>query len=164
MGNFSNRRRHVSGYTGRGALLLQHGNNVGGSPVAKELPKLLLVPRDLVLLYQLQEVRRGVAGKRGLGKVRIRREEVLGCGVKIGEVTAASTRDQDLLANARGMLEQENATATTGCMHGAEQTGSAGPHNEDVIVGAGVMVRYGRRARREPRLPKCVERQMLMSS
>jgi hypothetical protein len=63
-----------------------------------------------------------------------------------------------------GMLEQENATAAKACMHGAEQTGSAGPHNEDVIVGAGVTVRYGRRARREPRLPKSVERQMLMSS
>ena len=59
------------------------------------------------------------------------------------------------------MFEQENATAATACMHGAEETSGAGPHNNDVITGAGVMVRYGRGVR--PRLPKNIPRQKLLS-
>ncbi len=136
VGDFSNGRRNLNGYPSRSALLLQHGNNVAGSPVAKELPQRLLVPGNLVLLYQLQEIGRGVAGQRGLGKVRIRGEEVFGGGVQVGEVTAASTGDQDLLADAVGMFQQENTTAAAACMHGAEQASGAGAHNEHVIVGA----------------------------
>jgi hypothetical protein len=99
VGNFRTARVGMDRDPGGGALLLQHGNNVAGRAVAKELAQRLLVPGNLVLLHQLEEIGRGVAGKRGLGKMRIRREEVFSGGVQVGEVAAASTGDQDLLAD-----------------------------------------------------------------
>src|SRR5580704_7651254 len=103
--NFSNRSRHLDGNAGLSAFLLQHGNDVAGRPVAKELAQRFLVPGDVVFFYQLEEISRGVAGERRLGKVRVRRKEVFGGGVQIGEVAAASTRDQNLFAGAMGMFQ-----------------------------------------------------------
>src|SRR6266702_5035782 len=96
--DFSNRRRYLDGDTGFGALLVQHGNNVTSRPVAKELAQRFLVPADVVFFYQLQEIRRGVTRKRGLGKVRVRGKEVFRGGVQIGEVAAAPAGDQDFFA------------------------------------------------------------------
>ncbi len=133
--HFVNRRRHLDGDAGLSALLLQHGNNVAGGPVAKELPQRLLVPGDVVFFYQFQEIGRSVTSQRGLGKMRVCGKEVICRGVQVGEVTAASTRDEDLFANATGMFEEQHTTATAACMHGAEQPGGACSHDEHVIVG-----------------------------
>ena len=128
--DFLNGGRHLNGYPGRSALLLQHVHYVAGGAVAKELAQRFLMPGNVVLLDQLQEIGRSVAGQRGLGKVRIGREEVFGGGVQVGEVAAAASGDQDLLADAICMLQQENTTTAATGMHGAEQAGGAGAHNQ----------------------------------
>src|SRR5271165_3100377 len=138
--NFSNGSRNLDGYTHRDALLLQHVHNVAGRAVAKELPQCLLVPGNLVLLHQLQKISRRITGQRGLGKVRIRRKEIFGSGVQVGEITPPPAGDQNLLADTVGMLQQEDATAAAARMHGAKQASGAGSHNEYVIVGAGVTI------------------------
>jgi hypothetical protein len=103
--DFSNYSRNLDGDTGLDALLLQHGNNVAGRPVAKELAQRFLVPGDVVFFYQLKKISRGVTRERRLGKVRVRGKEVFRSGMQIGEVAAASPRDQDLFADAMGMFE-----------------------------------------------------------
>ncbi len=119
----------------RGTLLLQHGNNIARCPVAKELPQRLLVPWDLVLLYQLQKISRSVAGKRGLGEMWIGGEEISRSRVQIGEVAAPAAGDQDLLADPVGMVKQKNPASAAARMDGAEKTCGAGAH-DDHIVGA----------------------------
>src|ERR1700678_2209050 len=99
---FTNGRVNLDGYTCCRAFPLEHGHNVAGCAVAKELPQGLLMPGDLVPLYQFEKVRRRIARQRGLGKMRIGGEEVFGSGVQVGKVTASTTRDQDLLAHPRG--------------------------------------------------------------
>src|ERR1700744_3365949 len=89
-----------------------------------------------MLLDQRKEIGRSVTSQRRLGKVRISREEVFGVGVQVGEVTAAASGDQNLFADAIGMLQQENSTTAATGMHGAEKPGGAGAHNKHVIDAA----------------------------
>src|SRR5271163_1109056 len=113
---FMNGRVNLDRHTGRDALPLEHDHNVVGRSVAKQLPQLLLMPGDLVLLYQFDKVRRGIASQRGLGKVRISGEKVFGSGMQVGEVTAPSTGDQDLLAAPGGLFKHQNTAAAATCM------------------------------------------------
>ncbi len=76
MDDFTHPRAQQHRYPSRGTLLLQHGNNIARCPVAKQLPQRLLMPGNLVLLYQFQKISRSVTGKRGLGEMWIRGEEV----------------------------------------------------------------------------------------
>ena len=125
----------LDGDAGLSALLFQHGNNVAGRPVAKELSQRLLVPGDVVFFYQLQEIRRGVAGQRGLGEVRVRGEEVFRRGVQVGEVAAAPTRDQDLFANASWHVPATEHDGRRGLHAWRRKAGGPGSHDEHVIVG-----------------------------
>jgi hypothetical protein len=55
-------------------------------------------------------------------------------GVQVGEVAAASTGDQDLLADPAGMFEQQNTAATAAGFDGAEETRGAGAHNQNITT------------------------------
>ncbi len=67
------------------------------------------VPGDAVLFDEGDDVGGGVAGERGFGEVRVGGEKVFGAGVDVGEVAAASAGDEDLLADALGVVEDEDA-------------------------------------------------------
>src|ERR1700722_1084972 len=134
---FTNFRVHMNCYAGRNALPLEHGHNIVGCSVAEKLTQLLLMPGDLMLLYQFKKVRRRIASQRGLGKVRISGKKVFGSGVQVGEVAAPPTGDQDLLADPRGMFEQQNRAAAAARMNGAKKPRGAGAHNQNIVVPCG---------------------------
>ncbi len=91
------------------ALAFEHGDDVLRGAVAEELAEGLLVVRDAVLLDQGDDVGGREAGEGGFGEVRVRGEEVFGAGVDVGEVAAAAAGDEDLLADAVGVIEDEDA-------------------------------------------------------
>ena len=61
---------------GGGAFGEEQVEDVVGGAVAEELAEGLFVPGDAVFGDEREEVLRGVAGERGVGKVRVGGEEV----------------------------------------------------------------------------------------
>ena len=59
-------------------------------------------------------------------------EEVFGAAVDVGEVAAASAGDEDFLAGAFGVVEEEDAAAAAAGFDGAHEAGGAGAEDEDV--------------------------------
>ena len=123
---------------GVGALASSRVRMSLGGAVAEELAEGLLVLGDVVFFDQGEEVRRGEAGERGLGEVGVGGEEVFGAGVEVGEVAAAAAGDEDLLAGAVGVFEDEDAAAAAAGFDGAHEAGGAGAEDEDVeVIGGG---------------------------
>ena len=85
-----------------------------------------------MLVEQGDEISRGVARQGRLAKVRIAGEEVLRPSVQVGEIAAASAGDEDLLADAFGMLEYGNTPVTLAGFNGAHQPGGAGAQHDQV--------------------------------
>ena len=111
-----------------------------GGAVAEELAEGFFVVGDAVLLDQGDEVVRGVAGEGGLGEVGVGGEEVFRRGMEVGEVAAAAAGDEDLLAGAVGVFEDEGAAAAAAGLDGAHEAGGAGAEDEDVDFGHGSIV------------------------
>ena len=128
-----------------GALGEQHVEDVVGGAVAEELAEGLLVVGDAVLFYQGDEVVRSETCERGFGEVGVGGEEVFRGGVEVGEVAAASAGDEDLLAGAVGVFEDQDAAAAASGFDGAHEAGSAGAEDEDVDFGG--LAHRGRRGR-----------------
>jgi hypothetical protein len=128
--DFGDPLREEEAHAGRAALLLQHVHDLRGGTVAEELPQRLLVIGDAVLFDQRNEVRGGIAGQGRPGEVWIGGEEVFRGAVKIGEVAAASTGDQDLLADAFRVFDQGDATSPLRGYHCAHQAGGAGAEHQ----------------------------------
>ena len=124
--------RHADIDAGGRAFGQQHGHDLARRAVAEELAQRLLVPGDAVLLDQLDEIALRVAGQRRLAEMRIVREESLGPRLEVGEIAAPAARDQDLLADLLGMLEQQHPAAALAGADGAHQTGGAGARNDDI--------------------------------
>jgi hypothetical protein len=66
-------------------------------------------------------------------------EEVLGAAVEVGEVGAAAAGDEDLFADALGVVEQKDAAAATAGGGGTHKAGSAGSEDEDIEVRGGAV-------------------------
>ncbi len=115
-----------------GAFGQQHGHDLARRAVAKQLPQCLLVPGDAVLLDQGDEIMLGVAAERRLAEMRIGRDEALRPAVAVGEVAAPAARDQDLLADLVGVLEQQPPPPALAGADGAHQTGRTGADHRDV--------------------------------
>src|SRR3546814_6518244 len=84
-----------SAHAGHLALVEQHAHDLLRGLVAEQLPELLLVVRDAVVLDHGDEVGRRVARQRGLAVVRIGREEILRAGAGVGEVAAPAAGHRD---------------------------------------------------------------------
>lgn len=113
----------------RPTFFLQHGDDFAGGAIAEKLAQRLLVVTDAVLLDERNEIRRRVAGQRGLGEVRIGRNKILRRAVNISEIASAAARDQNLLAQAVGVLEHGCAAAALAGLDGAHQAGSPASEN-----------------------------------
>jgi hypothetical protein len=122
----------LDGDVGGGALVGEELDEVLGGAGAEELAEGLLVVGDAVLFYQGDHVRRGEGGEGGLGEVGVFGEEVLGAGVEVGEVGAAAAGDEDLLADAVGVVEEEDAFAAASGFCGAEEACGSGAEDDDV--------------------------------
>ena len=90
------------------------------------------MPGDAVPVDQGDEVVLRVARQRRLAEVRVGREERLGPRLEVGEIAAAAARDQDLLADLLGMVEQQHPAAALAGAQRAHQAGRAGADDDDV--------------------------------
>ena len=64
--------------------------------------------------------------------MRIGRKEVLRLGVEVGEIAASAARDEDLLSEAIGVIEERDAAVATSSFYGAHEAGCAAAENECV--------------------------------
>ncbi len=100
------------------------------APIAEQLSQFLLVISNAVLRDQRNEIRRRVACQRRLAEVRIGGKKILRAAMQIGEVAAPAAGDQDLLADAIGVLEHGNSAAALARLDGAHQAGSAAAQDD----------------------------------
>ena len=117
---------------GGAALSFEHGDDVACGAVAEELAEGLLVEGNAMLFDQCDEIARRVAGERGAGEVWIGGEESVGRAVEIGEIAAAAAGDEDLLADAIGMIENYDATAALTSGDGSHEAGCPGAEHQDI--------------------------------
>jgi hypothetical protein len=104
----------------------------GGRVVAEKLAERFFVKGDAMLLDESEEIGGSEAGESGFRKAGIFGEEILGRGVKIGEIAAATAGDQDFFADAIGVLNDRDAAAAPGGLRSAEKAGGAAAENEYV--------------------------------
>ena len=100
--------------------------------IAKELPERLLVVADAMLLHQLYEILGRVPGQRRPRKMGVGGDEVLCRAVKVGEIAASSSGDQDLFPDALRPLEHGDAPAALTGFHRAHQSRCTRSKNENV--------------------------------
>ena len=75
-----------------------------------------------------------VSRKRGLVKVCVGRDEVVGSGVEIREIAPASAGYSDFPADGFVAFEDQNRAATLTRFERAHQPGRAGPYNDNVVA------------------------------
>ena len=75
-----------------------------------------------------------VSRQRGLVKVCVGRDEVVGSGVKIREIAPASAGYSDFLTGGFVAFEDQNRAATLTGFERAHQPGRAGPDNDNVVA------------------------------
>lgn len=115
--------------SGFGTFALEHGDDVVSGAVAEELAEGFFVIADVMLFNERDELRWGEAGECGLGEVGVVGEEVFCTGVDVGEVAAASSGDEDLLACFFGVIDEEDASSAAACFDGAHE--ACGTCSED---------------------------------
>jgi len=94
--------------------------------VAEELAQRFFVVGDAMLFEECEEIGGSEAGQSRFGEVGIGGKEVVGSGVEIGEIAAASTGDENFLADAVGMFEDSDAATALGSFDGGEEAGGTG--------------------------------------
>ena len=80
---------------------------------------------DFVFFDEGDDVCGSEACEGGLCEVRIFREEVFRAAMDVGEVAAAASGDEDLLADSFGMVEQDDAAASAASFEGAHHASGA---------------------------------------
>jgi hypothetical protein len=119
-------------YAGSFALELKHVEDLAGGVIAEELAQCLFVPLDSVALDKFEEVLRLIESQSRFGEVRIRGDEVSRSAMNIGEVAAASARDEDLAAGLGIVFEEEDSPVALTGGGGAHETGGASAKDDDV--------------------------------
>ena len=97
-------------------------------------------------LHQLDEIARGITCQGRFGEVRVGGEKIVGAGVEIGEVAAATSRDQDLAADLPVVLQHHHRAASLAGFYGAHQAGGAGADYHYIRIGHALIFA-------EPRVP-----------
>jgi hypothetical protein len=119
-------------HLGGAAFGFEHASDFGSRMVAKKLAESFLVKGDAVFPEESNEIGGCEAGERGFGKVRIGGDEILRRGANVGEIAAATARNEYLLADTFGVFEDGDTVAALPCLDGAKQTGGAAAENKDV--------------------------------
>jgi hypothetical protein len=118
--------------TGGAAFRFQHGDNVARGAIAEELAERFFVISDSISLDQRDEITGRVAGERRSGEMWVGGEEAVGCAVEVGEVAAAAAGDEDLFADAIGMIENNDAPAALAGSDGSHEPGRSRAEHEDI--------------------------------
>jgi hypothetical protein len=66
--------------------------------------------------------------------MRVRREKIVGAGMQVGEIAAATAGDQNLFADAVGTFQHEDAPASLAGLDGAHQASRACSENNYVVI------------------------------
>lgn len=85
-----------------------------------------------MLFDECDEICRRVASQRRLDKMRIRRKEVFGLAVEVGEIAASPARDENFLAQTVGALENGDAASALASLDRAHQARGATAENQCV--------------------------------
>ena len=86
----------------------EHGNNVFGRPVAKQLPLVLLMERNVVTLDQPNEVLWRITRQSATTKMWILRQKILRAGIDIGEIAATTTGDTNFFSQLFCVIDQHH--------------------------------------------------------
>ena len=121
--------------TGR-AFGQQHGDDVLGRAVGKELALVFFVKGDAVFLHQRNEVGRCVARQRRAAKLRVLPHKVLvrssRVQVAVGEVAAPAARDADLLGHLVGVVDEQDFQPALAGLACTEQAGGTGADDDNI--------------------------------
>ena len=85
-----------------------------------------------MLFDQSDKIRRRIPRQRRFGKVRIRRNEILGPAINIREIAAPAARNQNLFAEPLGMFEHRHAPPPLARLDRAHQSRSATAKNQSI--------------------------------
>ena len=121
-------------YSGSLAFAFEHPQNVVRRTIAEELSLRFFVIGNVVLLDQGNEVRRRVPSERGFYEVRICGEKVFRLAMKVCEIAAAATGNQNLLAGTSRALDQRHTPPAFAGFDRAQQSGGPSAENQDVKV------------------------------
>jgi hypothetical protein len=94
--------------------------------IAEKLAQGFLVVRDAMLLDKADKIGGSVARQGGLREVLVRGDEIFRLAMKVGEITAASTGDEDFLADAIRALQHGHAPPAFAGLDGAKQASGSG--------------------------------------
>jgi hypothetical protein len=119
-------------HAGGAAFRFQHVRDVFRGAIAEKLAQGFLVVGDAVFFNQGDEIGGGVAGQGGFREVFVRGEEVLGSAMDVGEIAAASTGDENFLADAIGTLQNGDTPPAFPGFNGAKQASRPGAKNQSV--------------------------------
>ncbi len=114
------------------ALGFEKIGDVRGGMVAEELAERFFVIGDAMFLDENEKIVGSETGEGGFCEMRIGGDEILGSGVNVGEVAAASAGDEDFFADAVGVFEERDTAATFASLEGAKETGGASAEDQDV--------------------------------
>ena len=113
-------------------LCLEHGNQVLGRPVAKQLALVFLMVGDAMALHQVDKVLGCVARQRRATEVRVVAQEVGGAGVQVGEIAPASTRNSNFFGQFLTVVDQQYSQAQLAGYSSAEQAGGTRSQHDDI--------------------------------
>src|SRR6266487_511763 len=121
-------------YSSIAALRFEHTHDLLRGAIAEKLSQSFFLICNAMLLDQSDEIRRSVGRQCRFGEVRISGDKVFRLTMKVGEVAAATTRNQNLFADAPGALEHRHAPAPLPCFDGAHEAGRSAAENNDIKV------------------------------
>src|SRR5713226_6478858 len=102
--------------------------------VAEELPERFFVIGNAMLFDQRDEIRGRVAGQRGFREVFVGGNEIFRLAMNVGEITAPSAGDENLLPYSIGMLEHGDTPSAFAGLNRAEEAGGTAPKHQGIKV------------------------------
>jgi len=72
------------------------------------------------------------AGESGSSEIGIGGVEILGCGVNVGEIAAATAGDEDFLADAVGVFDDGDATSAFASFESTEEARGTSAENQHI--------------------------------
>ena len=85
-----------------------------------------------MLLDECDEIRGRISGQRRFAEVRVLRQEVVRSAMQIGEIATPAAGDEDLFADAIGVLQHGGTAATFTGFDGTHQAGGPAAENDYV--------------------------------
>src|SRR5438874_5147050 len=116
------------------AFRFEHTHDLLRRAIAEKLSQSFFVICDAMLLDQLDEICRGVSRERRFGEVRISGDEVFRLTVKVGEVAATATGNQNLFPDAPGAFQHRRPPAPLPCLYGAHEPSRTAADNNYIQV------------------------------